>query len=51
MLKSQSSYGEMNMATKIITPIKRGVGLICFLQAEGRSAAEIHCRMSIVYRN
>lgn len=38
------------MAAMINAPAKCELrSVICFLQAEGYSAAEIHCRMSIVY--
>ena len=43
-------YGHVNMAATIDAPAKCELrSVIRFLQAEGRSAAEIHRRMSKVY--
>ena len=50
MLQSYPRYGHVNVAAMIDAPAKCELrSIIRFLQAEGHSAAEIHCRMSKVY--
>ena len=50
MRKSKPRYGHVNMAATIDAPAKCELrSVIRFLQGEGRSAAEIHRRMSKVY--
>ena len=50
MCQSWPRYGNVNMAATIDAPAKCELqSVIRFLQAEGRSAAEIHRRLSKVY--